>query len=395
MTMTPKPQFTFLSMPTFEHWDWLNPDAKGIGGSETSHIQMAQRLKKRGCDVRSYGPTPYTGPMTDETGLEWRWWDKAFDAEDEGQALDRAGVWVVYRDPQAVDFVPQGFPIWMICQDVDYDTWTPERIARCTRIVALCEEQKRFLEYHHPEMCGRVCVSSNGVRPGLIEQMRRLDLPRNPKRLIYPSSPDRGLMNLVPIFERAREIDHELELHVYYGFDNIEKVVEREAALPGNMGLVAKQTQRIRDAINKPGIVVHGRTGQKDLAREWAQSGIWCHPSNFQETSCITCMDAQAFGAIPITNPIWAVGENVEHGVFIEGNAANYVVRGLYALELVRLASDPIRQQEIRRVMMPWARDRFTWETFTDQWMSWAVNDTTSTSAGTGVASRSELAGVR
>lgn len=372
--MTPQLQFTFLSMPTFEPWDWTNPDQQGIGGSETSHIQMAQRLKARGCDVRSYAPTPYLGPMADPAGVEWRWWDKAFDAQDEGQALDRLGVWVVYRDPAAIDHVPPGCPVWHICQDVDYDTWTPERIARCTRIVALCEEQKRFLEYRHPEMIGRVYVSSNGIREGVIFETLAMRLPRNPKRLIYPSSPDRGLLNLVPIFERAREIDPELELHVYYGFDNIEKIEALEKTVGSD--LVKRQTDRIRAAVAKPGIVMHGRMGQTELAKEWAQSGIWCHPSNFQETSCITCMDAQALGAIPITNKIWAAGENVKHGVFIDGNASNNLVQALYVLELVRLASDPQRQAAIRETMMPDALMRFGWERFVDQWQEWAALDT-------------------
>lgn len=369
-------RFHFLSMPTFEHWDWLNPDERGIGGSETSHIEMAQRLARRGCDVRSYGPTPYLGPMSDEAGVQWRWWDKAFNSDDEGYACDRGGVWVVYREPRALDLVPEGLPAWLVCQDVDYNTWTPERLKRVTRVIALCQEQQRFLQWRHPELTGKIHVSSNGVRPEIIEAALDAGLPRNPKRLIYPSSPDRGLMNLIPIFNRARELDPELVLHVYYGFDNLDKVEDAERERVGEQGgPVVANNRRIRQALEAPGIVVHGRTGQRQLAREWAQAGIWCYPSNFEETSCITSMDAQALGAIPITNPIWAVGENVAHGVFIEGNAANYVVRALYVLELAKLANDPERQEEIRAEMMAAAVHRFTWERFVGQWMLWAQED--------------------
>jgi glycosyltransferase involved in cell wall biosynthesis len=371
-----KPQFTFVSPATFEHWDWLNPDEPGIGGSETSHVYMAQGLARRGCDVASFAPCSYLGPMHDPAGVPWRWWDLAFNRQDALYAGDRGGVWVIYRDPAVLDLVPPGVPAWVICQDVDYDSWTPERIARATRIVALCHEQRRFLLHRHSEMSGKIAVSSNGVREDIIADALAEGLPRDPKRLIYPSSPDRGLLNLVPIFERAREMDPQLELHVYYGFDNIEKVVAAERAKLGrDDGPVATSTRKIREAINKPGIVLHGRTGQRALAREWAQSGIWCHPSNFQETSCITCMDAQALGAIPITNPIWAAGENVRHGVFIEGNAVDYVTAGLYAIELVKLANDPARQEKIRSVMMQDALNEFRWENFVGQWEDWADQD--------------------
>lgn len=375
--MTMQPTFTFLSVSTFEPWDWTNPDTVGIGGSETSHIEMARRLALRGASVHSYAPTSFEGPEPGPGGVTWENWEKA--------DFTRPGIWVIYRDPRQLDELPPDVPAWLVCQDVDYDAWTDERLARVNRVIALCDQHRKFLEWRHPSLRGRVHVSSNGVKAELVEETLAANLPRNPKRLLYPSSPDRGLMNLIPIFSRAREIDRALELHVCYGFDNIEKVVERERVKFGAAGPVTRRTEMMRQAIETPGVINHGRIPQPELARLWAQTGIWCHPSSFEETSCITCMDAQALGAVPLTNPVWAVGENVTHGVFLEGPPADYVTRGLYVLNLLDLAADAGKQERIRTEMMPDALRRFNWERFVDQWLGWAnVDVEAETAAGSG-----------
>jgi glycosyltransferase involved in cell wall biosynthesis len=354
-------KFIFISSPSFEPWDWTNPDIQGIGGSETSHIEMSNRLSDRGHQVHSYAPTPFEDRRINPHGVKWEQCKFA--------RRDHDGVWIVYRDPVVIDGIPEGQPIWLICQDVDYPTLTPERAARLTRIVALCETHGKYLRAMYPSIADKVFVSSNGIKAELIKKALENPPKRNPRRLIYASSPDRGLLHLAQIFGRAREIVPDLELHFYYGFDNIQKVEDRNPR-------VRALTNRIRKAVDQPGIEHHGRTGQPELIQEWLKAGIWCHPSSFTETSCITCMDAQALGAVPITTPTWAIGENVEHGVFIEGDPYDdELTRARYALELVRLALDPIRQERIREAMMPWALERFGWERFVDQWEEWASED--------------------
>src|SRR5262249_22231428 len=137
---------------------------------------------------------------------------------------------------------------------------------------------------------------------------------RNPHRLMYASSPDRGLWYLAMVFERIREVVTDAELHVFYGFDNLQKVLDNHPNAK-QIGLGDKMT-KLRKTLEGPGFVYHGRIGQAQMYDEWLKTGIWCHPSVFPEASCITCMDAQACGAIPVTNPIWACKDNVHYGIF-------------------------------------------------------------------------------
>ena len=94
---------------------------------------------------------------------------------------------------------------------------------------------------------------------------------RNPKRLIFASSPDRGLLPLLLIFQRAKELVPDLELHVYYGFNNMEtaaKWIAQRAPNKANKPSAAEYNlAKLRDALDMPGVTVHGRTAQPELAR--------------------------------------------------------------------------------------------------------------------------------
>lgn len=387
-------QFVFVSERTFEPWDWTNPDRVGIGGSETSHIEMAQRLARRGNHVKSYAPLTvdesapkgYTAPgpavdtdipeFVDPSGVRWRPIELFTEAGSAGVLRNVEGlVYVIYRAPRLVDFLPLGAVAWLICQDVDYtssqNALTEARALRFTRIVALCDEQARYLRRRLPAAAHLVVTSSNGIKAEYIEGLLAAPPARNPMRLIYASSPDRGLENLLQIFSRVREIVPAAELHVCYGFDNIEKVIARV----GINSSVARLHQRLAEGLKAPGVFHYGRLGQLELLAEWFKSSIWCHPSNFTETSCITCMDAQACGAVPVTRPTWAIGENVMEGVFIEGDATSELIRARYVFHVVELLMNPAMADDHRLLMMPRALERFGWERFVDQWLGWAQYD--------------------
>ncbi len=112
-----------------------------------------------------------------------------------------------------------------------------------------------------------------------------------------------------------------------------------------------------------------GRLGQSELWRQYLAAGIWCYPTHFTETSCISCMEAQALGAIPITNPLWALADNVRHGTFIQGDPQKDIfVWARYVGELISLARDQDRQESLRPGMMEYAQKRFDWRLIADQY---------------------------
>lgn len=420
----------FVATKNLEPWDWRTPDRTGIGNSETSQVEMAGRLAQRGHEVTSYGWLPDDCETLDPRGVRWRQLEDATFEED--------GIWVLYRCPELIDrftTLHHGQQVWLMMQDTHYDSATPERAPKLDRVLVLCAGQRQFIAEKFPDIADKLVVSSNGIRTDMIDQVEAENgaewtacpscgqpgvhahaprhcvrcrwhedfyyvadgemsahqpcgcfdgtgavrperataapMPRNPHRLHFSSSPDRGLKVLLQkIFPRAKEYVPELELHVYYGWNNIEKLMETDHG-KAYFGPNKAETERL---LLQPGVVWHGRVGQRELTREFLQAGLWVFPSQYPETSCATCMEAQALGAIPVTSSLWALGENVRHGVRIDGDAyGDALVQARYTAEIVRLCVTPGLQDQIRAAMMDEARRIWDWERFVDQWEALAL----------------------
>ena len=283
----------------------------------------------------------------------------------------RPGVWIINRCPEILDNFPVEHPgqeLWLLSEDVWYETMTPERGAKLDRYICLCESHAWTIRQHYPYLADKVCVGANGIKMELIREIEKDPPVRNPHKMIFASSPDRGLLPLLKIFRRARWYVPDLELHCFYGFNNIEEVIKQSGSVCPQRVL----RDEIMKEMDQPGVVWHGRTTQPELYREWFSAGIWCHPSAFTETNCITCQEAQAMGAIPIFKPVWAIGEYCAHGVLIHGDSyMDPLTQARYAGEIFRIASQPELQEKIRPEMMKYARNRFNWERSIDILESW------------------------
>lgn len=350
----------FYSPLAFEPWDWRASIEQGIGGSETSQVEMAWRLARRGHEVTCYAPLP------DDCPGEWRGtaWRRIEEA-----SFEDPGLWIMYRCPADLDRVqPQADRrFWLLWQDWDYPGLTEARSAKVERHVTLCQWHARYMASRYPYLAGQIWITSNGLKRDLLEQVEQelagswtyqtsLVGHRDPCKIVFASSPDRGLARVVRAVSRAREVLPDLTLHVTYGFNNLDKLPQFKAS-----------SDALKALLQQPWITAHGRISQPALYRLWLSAGLWVYPTTFHETSCITAMEAQACGAIPITSPVAALVENVRHGVLLHGTADDPLVAARFANEIVRFA-DPALQAQIRPAMMAEARDRFDWERMVDQW---------------------------
>lgn len=342
-------------------WNYNDVFLRGIGGSETSAVEMSMRLAKRGHDVFCYSDLPKDDPDFDPEhgGVHWR---DLSDAD-----LSQDGLWVIYRAPEVGHLIESrpGRRYWLLCQDVWYPKWETSAVLNFDRIFALCPAHREDMIKRDPAIESKVLLSSNGVNVEDIEEAEAEGVTRNPKRLIWTSSPDRGLKEVLDIFERAREYVPDLQLDIFYGLENISVITGGDRTL-----YPWSESFALEDRANAmPGATWHGRIGQDQLKREMFASGIWLYPTWFSETSCISCMEAQACGVIPITNPFWAVGHNVRFGgIFIEGAPNEPLIKARYTAAVVAVASNPEAQDKVRAAMMPAAREFFDWENWCSQW---------------------------
>lgn len=343
----------FLSSVTFEPWDWRNSIEQGIGGSETSQVEMAWRLAARGHEVICYGPIPPDCPGS-WRGTTW----KSVDAMTRRDFRDD-GLWIVYRAPALLAHL-QPSPtrrLWFLWQDWDYPGFATRVALKAERHITLCQWHGRYMRHGYPHLSDRIWLTSNGLKRDLLEQIEAEGpLTRDSHRVVFASSPDRGLLNVIQAVARAREVIPTLTLHTTYGFSNLDKIPQYAAT-----------SATIKAALDQPWIINHGRVSQPDLYRLWLSAGLWVYPTTFHETSCITAMEAQAAGAVPIVSPVAALAENVRHGVHLSGNPTDPLVAARFAGEIIRF-SNPDLQASIRPAMMADARARFDWDRMVDQW---------------------------
>jgi glycosyltransferase involved in cell wall biosynthesis len=147
-------------------------------------------------------------------------------------------------------------------------------------------------------------VLGNGIHPAFFEGTEK----KIRKRLIYSSTPHRGLKHIPRLFPKVREKHPEAEIHIFSSYKVYDQDRERDFA-------------EVFSALEKtPGVTLHGSVKQSELAREFMKSAVLFYPCDFEETSCITAIEAQAAGCVTVSTKLAALPETVENsGVLIDG----------------------------------------------------------------------------
>lgn len=132
------------------------------------------------------------------------------------------------------------------------------------------------------------------------------------KRIIYASSPDRGLGFLLEEWSKIREKVPEAELRVVYGFDFWK---QSENVLPtAQAAAMQAERARLMTLMEQPGISYLGRLSREEYLREMNEASIWAYPCTGGELCCKTALEAQFLGVYPVVIPTMALQETVLSG---------------------------------------------------------------------------------
>jgi glycosyltransferase involved in cell wall biosynthesis len=316
--------------PQFEPWNPETLAATGMGGSEVMAWEMSKRLRALGHRVRVFGHcNPEHEGLFD--GVEWLAWERF-----QGSTCD---VLIASRRPEAVDPGVCDAKVRLLwLHDIHVGDALDYRRALATdAVLALSNWHRATLLQIYPGLDpSKVVVTRNGIDYGrfdlgasfategpysLPEMQKQYPgepiqdlwarvpggielIIRHPHRLVYSSSPDRGLHILLELWPQIRAEIPDAELRVLYGFDNLEKAAAARQD-PRELALVAK----LKEGLKQEGIVNRGRVSPSDLALTFLSAGVWAAPSWFSETFCISCVEAMAAGLHIVTTPVAALKE--------------------------------------------------------------------------------------
>jgi len=302
----------------------------GVGGVETTYLELSEELTKSGKNVflfcNTNEPHIYKGvyyiPFTQiddywklnpDIIITSRWFDP-FYVESSAKKI----IW--FQD--AFFGLPEGKPDLfskadlVICSSSWHKNYICERLGRSIK----------------PE---KLKVVPLGIRKSLFGQI----VDRNPNKVIYSSNPDRGLEHLIDMWDEITERIPNIQLTVTYGWEGLK-------TWSGNSewhdSIKRLQNKCFEKKDQHKNIIFTGRITKLKLAMEMLSSSLLVYPNNFWETFCLTALESQAAGTPMITTNIGALQTvvNNDWNYLIDGSPRSESYQRTFIDKLVELMND-------------------------------------------------------
>jgi len=315
------PWAVFFCGKSLEPWAPFSLREGGIGGSETAVIHVAKGLAEAGWHVDVYNDCePFTGTYDGVGYWPYQWyrpdlnpdlligWRQAGTLLTDAQAPARVR-WEWLHDLHMVDLIGT--------DDAEY----------YDRFAPVSQWHGDYLKMVYPFLGDKVRPTRNGIDLARFTH----EVERNPKKVVYSSSPDRGLDALLAIWPEIVGQVPEAVLHVFYGWENVDKFPHLRPWKAAIEELLAKT----------PNAIWRGRVDQDTLAREFLSAGCWFYPTTFPEVSCITAMECMAAGVAILASDCGALPETVgNRGILLPGYPNSEVYQRMFIEEAVDLLTN-------------------------------------------------------
>lgn len=317
----PKTDDVIITCPPESMGDWDEETLKvsGHGGSETAAIEVARWIKqKTNRRVKIFQNRKERAVMP--SGVEY---EPVSSLEGYLKNIEPA-VHIGWRHPakltQAKSYV------W--CHDLELRGG--ERSDQYDKVIALSEFHRHYLREVSRVPDDKIILGFNGIDPEDFNQ----EAKRDPLKVIFSSSPDRGLIQSIDIVKAAREISGmDIKLHCFYGVHNMRKMGMNDWA-----DSIMKHVEDHKDFV-----IYHGNVQKRELIKHFKECAVWLYPADFIETYCITAIEAVCAGAYPLVRAMGALPYTLQDALeknmatmldieAIQGDAAS---TGIWAHHLV------------------------------------------------------------
>ena len=269
----------FTGTPTGAYvWDGDLYRTQGMGGSETACIEMAEWFAKlTGKPVKVFNARPDSKVVN---GVEYL----PVGQVNQYMSEKKPYLHIAWRHNIKLTDAPTF--VWC------HDLMTPgiEATQNYIKVICLTPFHADFM--HNMQMIpyDKIWISRNGINPARFLGPK---LDKNPNKIIFPSSPDRGLDRAMLVMDEVRKEFPDAELHVFYGIEHLPQ-----------WGHKPLHDKLVKMFAERPWVKYHGKTEQTLLTHHMKESVVWLHPCDFIETSCITAMEMIAAGVYPVTRKL-------------------------------------------------------------------------------------------
>jgi len=179
-------------------------------------------------------------------------------------------------------------------------------------------------------------------------------------KLVYASSPDRGLDILLEMWPEIKAKFPGATLDVAYGWKVFDAIC---AGNPERM----KWKESVIEMMKQPGITDHGRIGKAELKKLRESCGIWAYPTYFTEINCINALEMQREGVVPVTMAFAALKETVGSGRLIEGDISQPDIQARYLKALLETMGNKIEWTLESKLGQKFA-ENYDWSKIATDW---------------------------
>jgi len=197
------------------------------------------------------------------------------------------------------------------------------------------------------------------ARNGVDTQYYKQEVKRNPFKLIYSSTPFRGLDVLLEVFPTIKNLVPEAELHI---FSSMLVYGQGDKTETDDFKALYKKAEEME------GVTYHGSVIRRELAKEMKSSAILAYPNHYPETCCITAMESVTAGTPIVTSNKAALPEIIPKGcaILIDGDSHSKEYKEKFIDSIVGILKNPPLWDEMHKACK--GHD-FTWETISKEWI--------------------------
>ena len=195
----------------------------------------------------------------------------------------------------------------------------------------------------------KIIIIENGLDMNMMDDIKKNNIERNMKKLIYASDYQRGLLNMLKYgYDYIKKQIPDIEFHIYYGDELVrDEVFKKE----------------LYTILNEKGVINHGRISQPNLIKEKLSAGIHYYVGNFPEIDCISIKESLYCDCIPVVSNIEVFKERSDYLNIIDGNPSEEETQ----LNAAKLICDIIMNNNIPKLKQyPFK----SWEDISIQWMN-------------------------
>jgi glycosyltransferase involved in cell wall biosynthesis/Flp pilus assembly protein TadD len=347
----------FFYQPFSIAFDGDTPRTRGLGGTESAVVYLAEALARRGhrCVVLNNCPAD-----TVVNGVEYTRWEALA-----GRAVaDRPDVLVGVRFWEAIGRARLA-PLQILWTGDAFDQPFVQQLSQAQRrteidlFVLQSDWQIETFHAHHGVPRSQIVRTALGAAASAAVPPIVAPAGPRPRRLAYASTPFRGLDVLLDLFPWIRRAVPDAELDVFSSMQVY--------------GVSAEEDRKQFDAIYRKaaqrGVNLVGSVPQLELAARLQQARVLAYPNHFAETFCIAAAEAQAAGCVVVTSRLGALPETVgAAGVCIPGDPRSGAYQEAFVAECVGLLTDDRRWLQMSGEAAAQASANYAWPAIAAHW---------------------------